>query len=120
MADEAHVVALERFFRVDRFRVGHAGHRDVRTVAPVDDGRHVAVDDVLYRGPANLLRAGVVDTIVAIEVQIIAGDDRALGGFQVAAEAIELPLGNELVAIEQDAPVARAGLAGHALGQDVE
>src|SRR6478752_5499472 len=80
----------------------------VRSVTPEFDVRPVAMDDHLLRRPVDLFRLRVKNAMVAVEVDEFRRDQRVLRGAQIAADLIEFPLGDELVAVEMDAPVPGA------------
>src|SRR4029079_11549869 len=87
-----------------------AAHADVGRVAPELDVRPIAMDGKLPRGPVDLLRVGEEHAVVRIEVDDV-DRDQILGGVRESpAQRIELPLRDELIAIELHTPVAGTSL----------
>src|ERR1700730_15954026 len=88
-----------------------AANAHIRTVPPELDVRPIAMDDHLSVRPMYLLRLGVVNLVIAVEIDESYRHQHILGVLQVEAYGVELPIRNELVAVEMDAPVPSSGSA---------
>src|SRR5262245_53559041 len=104
------MVDVESRISDERGEVVATAHTNIGAVAPDFDIGKIAVD-AQARQRDDLRQRGKKHLVVAVEVREAYRSDEPVRLVENAAKAIEFPLGNELIAVEQDAPVAGAQFA---------